>query len=84
MPGEKPELGSGEQRLWTAVIEGAIKEAVKNTSHHYFDGRSKEQAREFFQDRQCDVILKALDVDPEWFIGKLKARHPGIFETKEG
>ena len=78
---QKAELAHGEEKLWAMVIEQAIRDANRKCRGNYWNGSTQAAAREFFQHRQCDVILRALDADPDWFIGKLKARHPEIFNN---
>ena len=81
-----------ETNLWVAVISKGIKDATKkiaepdlekgwsvllSASRHH----RRDEAREFFGNGSCTDILTAIDVDPAWFMGKLRLRHPGIFES---
>ena len=81
-----------ETNLWVAVIDKGIKDATRKIhepdlaqgwSVILFEMRKRrrDEAREFFGNGSCTDILTAIDVDPAWFMGKLRLRHPGIFES---
>ena len=85
------ELSSPEAGLWCAVIETALRDAVRGVRlpvkewagcwDRYHDRlRSRFEARQFFDGGCCGVILEALGVDLDWFFGKLRDRYPEIFE----
>ena len=88
----KAELELPAHRLWSAVIEQAINEAVRTVrkpkviwegAWKRYQGRmrARADARQFFRHRKCDVILTAMGVDVDWFIGRLKERYPEVFNA---
>ena len=81
---------SPEHALWVVVIESAVKSAIRKVSIPDwgiawrvvdYRGRVKTrgEARRFFVNGSCTDILKAIGVEPGWFYGKLRVRHPEIF-----
>ena len=90
--GGQPELCSGEERLWCAVLEQAMEEAVctVNPPKVEWDGcqarykerlLARERSRRYFREGRCNDILRALGVDVDWFLGKLGERYPEVFEV---
>ena len=85
-----------ETNLWVAVISKGIKDATRKVPEpdlahgwSFILSRNRkhrlDEGREFFSNGSCLDILTAIDVDQAWFMGKLRLRHPGIFESaKEG
>ena len=79
-----------EVNLWVAVIDKGIKDATRKIPEPDWDQRwsvilsasrhhRRDEAREFFGNGSCTDILTAINVDPAWFLGKLRSKHPGIF-----
>ena len=90
--GGEPELCSGEERLWCAVLEQAMKDAVRTINPpkvewegcwQVYRGRlaARSASRRYFSGGGCEVILRALGVDVDWFLGKLGERYPEVFEV---
>ena len=80
-----------ETNLWVAVIDKGIKDATRKIAEPDLDKgwsfilsrnrqHRRDEAREFFGNGSCVDILTAINIDPAWFMGKLRSRHPGIFK----